>query len=144
MSNPESREPSPDVIMLTENREVLAKKIEEYKGRLTDGKERSAYEKRHIEARILIGEKILSEGQVSKESILAELTQRFEGVDPNFFENDWIVIGEYVRTGGVTVIGGTGLDGKRKGFVDDSFFEKKAEADDDNGGDNGNGSGQIA
>lgn len=99
-----------------ENIELVKKlqsKFKEYRGRIRDEIERNPSKSREIltdtHYKAFILEKLLTEGEVNSDLNL-ELITKFGGfVDKDALKNAWAVIGDYAKTGGKNIEGGTGL-----------------------------------
>ena len=104
--NFESINSSP-IIRLTENREALAVKLEEYKSRL---KPYNAPEQQFGTLyKIAITQELVDRGEVDTRLLSNQLEEKYGSFDLWTFENACRVIADYVKTGGQRVHGGTGL-----------------------------------
>ena len=111
MNNPENRREQPPIIRIAEDREIIAHKLEEYKGRLDKFKAPEA----QFDAiyKIAIAEKLLEKGEVNTFDLSRELADKYGSVNANLFDNACKVIEDYIKTGGRNVHGGTGLSGDK-------------------------------
>lgn len=95
------------VIRLTEDREVIKRKLDEYRGRL------SPYTppEKQLDTvyKIEVAEKLVNEGEVDVGLLSKELNERYAYLDVDLFRNACGVIEDYVKTGGKNNTGGTGL-----------------------------------
>ena len=107
MANPElSREQGP-VIRLTENREAIEKKLDEYKSRYDTSK---APEQQYDTIyKIAVAQKLVDEGQVDTYALSNELAAKFGPLDIRLFNTACAVMADYIQTGGQNNRGGTGL-----------------------------------
>jgi hypothetical protein len=142
MSNPDSRESnSHDMILLGESREVIQRKIDEYKARLADKTRRfTSYGEMMLRYRIVIGEALIATGQADREQILADLSRQ-EEVNQELFDSAWRLMKDYVQTGGIHLVGGTGLKGDKKSPFDPRLYKDRSakNSPDDENGDKGGG-----
>lgn len=110
--NPEyGHEPEMSAIRISEGRELLQRKLEEYKTRLDKIKTPEA--QTDTIYKIAIAERLLSDGEVKYNEIYQELQNTYGNVDEVDFKNAYLVIEDYVKTGGKSNRGGTGLDGEK-------------------------------
>ncbi|MEJ0021162.1 MAG: hypothetical protein WDN47_01115 [Candidatus Doudnabacteria bacterium] len=131
MKNPESSLEQPPIIRITEDREVIARKLEEYMGRLDRFKAPEA----QFDAiyKIEIIKRLLEKGEVNISDLSKELADKYGVFDANLFDNACKVIEDYATTGGKHAHGGTGLHGDKK------TTEDVENDSDDEGNDNGPG-----
>lgn len=100
--------PSPhEQILLTENREILAQKLEEYK------KREEPYLAPELQFdtlyKIAVLEPLIQDGVVNFQDVVQKITEKYGGIDERCLANAWGVIEDYSRTGGAHTTGGTGL-----------------------------------
>ncbi len=95
------------IIRLAEGREVIAKKLEEYKSRL--GK--AGYHYRDTLYKIAIAQKLADTGEVNPDELSLELAREHSSINIDDFRNACAVISDYITTSGRNNFGGTRLDG---------------------------------
>lgn len=98
----------PEVIRISEGREVLAAKMQEYEKRLTSPGY-SPQDKVGIFCRIALIDTLLKEGEVRPGDIRKQLNITEGSSEDKIFEEATKIIIDYIQTGGRKLQGGTGL-----------------------------------
>jgi hypothetical protein len=114
MNNPEQDRGQRSTIRLVEGHEILQRKLDEYKSRLTDPRFQTSGAQVDTIYKIAIAQKLIETGEVDKDTLAIELQEKHGHLDKDFFDNAWGVIADYVSRGGTGNIGGTGLRGDKK------------------------------
>lgn len=106
--------PQREVIELTEDRERLAAKLEEYRERIRS----RPYDPPELQTdsyyKIAVLEVLLEAGTASRSEVHDIIKTRFNRVDEREFHNAWGVIEKYIYAGGRGLHGGTGLPKTRE------------------------------
>jgi len=106
--NPEKRPEVPPVISLTGNREVIARKLAEYKTRLGNPN----FEDGDSICKIEITQKLVDTGEADRESIRQAMVGKYSEDYMEYFDDAWVVIVDYIQSGGAHTQFGTGLHPK--------------------------------
>ena len=92
---------------------ALQNKLAEYKARLRAEMQADPYKAPELfvdtNYKIAVLERLLTTGEVSKAALAQELHKRDGFLDEQVFNNAFLVIEDYAKTGGRGVTGGTGL-----------------------------------
>lgn len=92
---------------------ALQNKLAEYKARLRAAMQADPYKAPELfvdtNYKIAVLERLLTTGEVSKAALAQELHKRDNFLDEQVFNNAFLVIEDYAKTGGRGVTGGTGL-----------------------------------
>lgn len=101
--------PQREVIELTEDRERLAAKLEEYRERIRSRPYNPPEFQTDSYYKIAVLEALLADGSATRSAVHDIIESRFNRVDEREFHNAWGVIEKYVYAGGRGLHGGTGL-----------------------------------
>lgn len=106
MKNPESFDSSP-IIRITENREVIERKLAEYSQRL----DQYMAPETQLDTiyKIAIAQRLVETGEVNTHDLSLELKEKYGNIDVAVFDNACGVLADYITTGGKHTTGGTGL-----------------------------------
>jgi len=103
-------------IRVTEDREALLQKLEDYKKRYNQyGAPETQLDTIY---KLAVIEPLVENGEVDENEVRNGLIARFNTLDEGLFANAWKVIRDYARTGGANTSGGTGFPKKNQSDLD--------------------------
>lgn len=111
MKTPEGELTQGPIIKLMESREILERKLAEYRSRLNEfGAPETQFDTIY---KIAVVERLVETGEVDTQNLSRELVAKYGTFDTASFNNACGVIADYIKTGGKNVAGGTGLNGNK-------------------------------